>query len=300
MKFLIFSDIHRSPNFDGGTYEDLKFFEERAKREGCDFIIHGGDLCHGPTYKDNADFIKAYNELDIPTYHCIGNHDADKSTFEEVLEHYKMESECYYIDGDGARLIVLNPNYYYEDGKYFNYSNGNYYYKDRDHFPPEQLEWLKETIESSENPCILLSHPSVERENGVKNRQEVLDIIGSANARKKHSVVMYINGHTHKDHMSVVDGVCYFEINSASFEILEHRHNYYPEELCKRIKDINATLVINDPLCAVVEVKGNEIDVKGMQSSFFMDVTKDMTDDPYLDEAGRPATAEIKDFHVIL
>ena len=85
MKFLIFSDLHRSPNFDAGTYEDLRFFEERAKREGCDFIIHGGDLCHGPTYKDNADFVRAYNELDIPTYHCIGNHDADHSTFEEVL-----------------------------------------------------------------------------------------------------------------------------------------------------------------------------------------------------------------------
>ena len=59
MKFLIFSDLHRSSNFDAGTYEDLKFFEERAKREGCDFIIHGGDLCHGPTYHDNEDFVIA-------------------------------------------------------------------------------------------------------------------------------------------------------------------------------------------------------------------------------------------------
>ena len=42
MKFLIFSDIHRSAgSFDGGTYEDLEFFEARAKREGGDFIIHG-------------------------------------------------------------------------------------------------------------------------------------------------------------------------------------------------------------------------------------------------------------------
>jgi hypothetical protein len=31
-----------------------------------------------------------------------------------------------------------------------------------------------------------------------------------------------------------------------------------------------------------------------------MGITKDMTDDPFLDDAGRPATAEIKDFHVIL
>jgi hypothetical protein len=236
----------------------------------------------------------------IPTYHCIGNHDADKSTFEEVLEHYKLEKGYYYIDGNGARLIVLNPNYYYEDGKYVNYSMGNYYYKSRDHIPPEQLEWLKKTIEESEYPCIILSHESLERPNGIQNKEAVLDIIGAANARKKHSVVLCINGHSHKDHMRIIDGVCYFEVNSASFEILEHRHNYYPEELCKRIKDINATLVINDPLCAVVDVKGSEIDVKGMQSSFFMDVTKEMTDDPLYDDAGRLATAEIRDFHIDL
>lgn len=300
VKFLIFSDLHHSLNFDGGTYEDLQFFEQRAKQEGCDFIIHGGDLCHGPTYRDNADFVKAYNELDFPTYHCIGNHDADHSTFEEVLGHFQMENEYYCIDGDGARLIILNPNYYYEDGKYFHYSMGNYYGKDRDHFPPEQLAWLKETIESSKNPCILLSHPSIERVNGAKNRQAVLDIIHEANARKKNSVVMCINGHTHKDHMRVMDDVCYFEVNSASFEILDSRHNHYPPALCQKIRDINATLVINDPICAVVEVKGSKINVKGMKSSFFMGVTKDMTDDPFLDEAGRPASAEIRDFQVDL
>lgn len=301
MKFLIFSDIHRSAgSFDGGTYEDLEFFEARAKREGCDFIIHGGDLCHGPTYKDNAEFVKAYNELSVPTYHCIGNHDADHSTYEEVLEHYKMENGYYYIDGNGARLIVLNPNYYLEDGKYVNYSMGNYYYKSRDHIPPEQLDWLRETIASSKDPCILLSHESLERPDGIKNKEAVLDIINEANKRKKYSVVLCINGHSHKDYMRVMDGVCYFEINSASFEILEHRHNYYPEDLCKKLKDVNATLVINDPICAVVEVIGNAVDVKGMESSFFMGVTKDMTDDPLYDDAGRLATAEIKDFHVIL
>ena len=299
MKFLIFSDLHRAiGSFDGGTYEDFKFFEQRAKEEGCEFIIHAGDLCHGSTTRDNPAYVAAYNALEIPTYHCLGNHDADCSTFEEVLRDYKMENEYYYIDGEDARLIVLNPNYYYEDGEYVHYSMGNYYYKDRDHVPPEQLAWLKETIESSQNPCILLSHESFERHDGVKNKDEVLQIIKQANARRKNSVLMCINGHNHKDYMRMMDGVCFWEVNSASFEVLDHRHNHYPKDLCEKIVDIDATLVINDPVCAVVTVEGNTVDVKGMKSSFFMDVTKDMTEDPFLDAAGREATAEIRDFHI--
>ncbi len=300
MKFLIFSDLHHAVgSFDAGTYEDLTFFEQRAKKEGCDFIIHAGDLCHGPTIKDNPDYVAAYNALDIPTYHCIGNHDADGSSYEDVLRHYRMENGYYYIDGKDARLIVLNPNYYCEDGEYVNYSMANYHpVSSRDHVPPEQLEWLKETIESSETPCILLSHQSFERPDGVKNRDAVLEIIRQANARRKNSVVMCINGHNHKDYMRMMDGVCFWEINSASFEVLEHRHSHYPKELCEKIVHINATLVVNDPICAVVTVEGNSIDVKGMKSSFFMGVTKDMTEDPFLDAAGREATAEIRDFHV--
>ncbi len=298
MKFLLFADIHHSLNFDGGTYDDLKFFEKRAKEEGCDFIIHAGDLCHGPTYKDNADYVKAYNDLDLPTYHCIGNHDADHSTFDDVIKYYDMSAEYYYIDGIGARLIVLNPNYYLENGEYHHYSMSNYFGKDRDHIPPEQLRWLRETIASSENPCILLSHESFERPDGVKNSREVLDIINEANSRRPHSVVLCINGHSHKDFLRLLDGVCFFEVNSASFEILDSRHTFYPAELCERIKDINATLVINDPLCAIVTVEGSTIDIKGMESSFFMNVTKDMTDDPLLDDAGRLATANIQSLHL--
>lgn len=299
MKFLIFSDLHCAVGFfEGDTEEDLAFFERRAKEEGCDFIIHGGDLCHGPAREDNVAYVEAYNRLAVPTYHCIGNHDADQSTYEDVLRYYRLENGCYYIDGKDARLIVLNPNYYYEDGEYVHYSMANYYDKSRDHVPPEQLAWLKETIRSSETPCILLSHQSFERPDGVKNRDAVLDILREANTRRKNSVVMCINGHSHKDYMRMLDGICFWEVNSASFEVLEHRHNHFPQELCDKLGGLSATLVMNDPLCAVVTVEGNSIDVKGMTSSFFMNVTKDMTDDPFLDAAGREATAEIRDFHV--
>ena len=297
MKFLLFADLHRSKGtFDGGSYEDLTFFEARAKAEGCDFIIHAGDMCHGTTHKDNGAFVQAYNALSVPTYHCLGNHDADHTSFEQVAADYRLGKGYYCIDGAHARLIVLNPNYYYENGQYVNYSEGNYFYKDRDYLPPDQLSWLEKTVEESPVPCILLSHESLERRDGVKNRQAVREIIRRANERRKNSVVMCINGHDHKDHVSVLEGVCYWSVNSASFEILGSRHDHYPKELCERLVNVNHTLVINDPICAVVTVEEGRVEVKGMESSFFLNVTKDMTQNPVLDAEGWEATARIGDF----
>ena len=92
--------------FEKHGISSINFLFNNA-HETEDFIIAGTrgwyndeDATNAP---DNADFAKAYNELDIPTYHCIGNHDADHATFDEVLEHYQMESGYYCIDVDGAR-----------------------------------------------------------------------------------------------------------------------------------------------------------------------------------------------------
>ena len=62
MKFLIFSDLHHAPGvFVGGSYEDLRTMERAALDAGCDFIIHAGDFCHGPS--EVRDYVEAYNAL---------------------------------------------------------------------------------------------------------------------------------------------------------------------------------------------------------------------------------------------
>ena len=161
MKFLLFADLHRSKGtFDGGSYEDLAFFEARAKAEGCEFILHAGDMCHGTTHKDNYAFVQAYNALSVPTYHCLGNHDADHTSFEQLAADYRLGKGYYCIDGAHARLIVLNPNYYYENGQYVNYSEGNYFYKDTNYLPPDQLSWLEKTVEERQaSACSQVSPP---------------------------------------------------------------------------------------------------------------------------------------------
>jgi len=301
MKFLLFADLHHYPGvFMGGTWEDLHTLQRRAEEESCDFIIHAGDFCHGPTLV--PDYVKAYNDFHIPSYHCLGNHDSDHTSYEETLKYYNMPNGYYSFDCGGCRMIVLNPNYYRLNGEDHVFSLSNYYKygQYRDFVPPEQLKWLEETIASSEFPCILISHESFERADGVQNREEVLKIINEANRKKPHSVLMCINGHYHRDFIRLLDGVVYFDMNSVSYDWVEKEHACYPEDECREISLLNHTVVYNNPLYAVVEIEGTTVRIEGMQSTMYRGVTRRMTGNAEYDAAGRPVTPTVQSIHITL
>ena len=301
MKFFLFADFHYAPGiFLGGTPEALAAFQKRAEEEECEFMIHAGDFCN--CRESHRFLIDAYNNFHIPSYHVLGNHDADNVTYEETLRYYRMPNGYYYFDHGGYRMIVLNPNYYRHNGEYINFSLGNYikHGPERDWIPPDQLAWLRETIASSEGPCILISHESFERPDGVKNRDEVRAIINEANARRPHSVLACINGHYHRDHREIIDGVLYLEVNATTYDWLEKRHDLYPADLCEKVTSLSHTVVYNDPLSAVVTVEGTTIRVEGTESTMFMGVTREMTGCRSLDAAGRPVVPRISSFEVTL
>lgn len=302
MRFLLFSDLHHMTEyFMKGSLDDLLTIQKRAANENVEFIIHAGDLTHGPS--EDPDFVRTYNEFSIPSYHCLGNHDSDHTDYEETLKYYNMPDGHYYFDHGGYRFIVADPNYYFADGKYTHYSLGNYYKYGpyRDYMPPEQLEWLRETISSAPHPCIIISHESFEREaNGVKNQEDVRDIINAANRVRPHSVLMCINGHHHRDFIRILDGVCYMEINSASYDYLPQAHDLYPEEICKKYRYAPHTIMYNDPLSAIITLEGTTIDIRGMESSLYMGISREMTGNPKLDPAGRAVYPRIQTTHITL
>ena len=277
----------------GGTDEDMDLIYRRAKDSGCDFIIHAGDFCHGPTLC--PEYVERYNNLDIPAYHCLGNHDSDSTPLDKTLEMYGMPDGHYFFDDGGYRFIVCDPNYYYLDGVYHHYDMGNYYAHGslRDWMPPDQLEWLKAAIESAPGPCVLISHESFERPDGVKNRDDVLEIINSANKKRPHSVLMCINGHYHRDFIRILDNVIYFEINSASYDWVEIKHDRYPRELCEKIRLLSNTVVYNDPIHAIVTLEGTSVTIDGMESSMFMGINREHTENQIYDAAGRPVVPKV-------
>lgn len=302
MKFLLFSDMHYGPGiFEGGRYEDLDEINEAAKSSGCDFIIHAGDLFQGePT---SYDFVRRYNSLDVPTYHCLGNHDTDESSFDDILELYHMPNNYYYFDCAGYRIVVLDPNYMYLDGEYVHYSLRNYYHKHpiRDYIPPCQLAWLEKILDESPYPTLLISHESIERHaDGLKNRDAVLDVINRANKKNPGRVIAAFNGHYHRDYIRILDGVLYMDVNSASFDYISCAHDKFPQGMRDTMSEVDHTLIYNDPLYAIITLEGNSIDIKGVESSFFMGVDSKESGNPLYDKDARPATAKISSLKVTL
>ena len=161
--------------------------------------------------------------------------------------------------------------------------------------PPEQLKWLEETIASSPYPCITISHESFARDaDGVKNQMEVRRIFNEANARKRNSVLMAINGHHHRDNIRILDGICYFDVNSAAFDWVGHPHDHFPKEESDRIYHMRNTLIFNDPLHAIVTVEGSTITIEGMETTMYRGVTREMTDNPRCDDMGMPCEPVIR------
>lgn len=183
------------------------------------------------------------------------------------------------------------------------FSMGNYFKFGpyRDHMPPDQQKWLEETIDSSPYPCIIFNHSSFERgPDGVKNQKAVREIINRANQKKPHSVLMCINGHFHRDHIGILDQVCYMEINSASYEWVANAHDHFPEELKAQYRLIDHTVIYNDPLYAIVTMEGNRIAVQGTESSLFMGIGREDTPNPPFDKCGHPVVPRVQSARICL
>ncbi len=111
--------------FYGSDLETPRMFIRRAQEENCDFILHAGDLCHGPAQV--PELMEIFDNSPIPVYHCLGNHDTDGTAYEETLKLYHMENGYYFFDTCGYRILVLDPNYCCVNGEYIHYSLGNYF-----------------------------------------------------------------------------------------------------------------------------------------------------------------------------
>lgn len=300
LTFCLFADIHYYPGvFPHDTHEWLRRILNRALKEKAEFVIHLGDFTH--RNQDAEAYIKMYNDFSLPTYHTIGNHENDGRNYEQVLRAYHMKCGYYFFDKKGFRFVVLDPNYFKLGDQFIHYANGNYFKALREGaygpaLPPDQVQWLKETVQASPYPCILMSHQSFEREtDGVKNYQEVRDLINETNRRHPGRIPLVMNGHYHCDHLRILDGVIYFDVNSANYQWVNKPHNLYPEEVTKNHSLAKNTVMFNDPVSAIVTLTHDGgIRIKGQKSSLFMGVTREMTGNPRFDSMGRETTAVIQ------
>ena len=116
---------------------------------------------------------------------------------------------------------------------------------------------------------------------------------------------LVINGHHHCDYVRILNGVCYLDHNSASFQFMYRAHNLYPAEDCQGLRMMQQVLAYNDPINAVITLDTDGlIQIDGMESSFHRGITREICQErtglDSISRDGRLTTARVQSFRMRL
>lgn len=244
VKFAVFADFHYKFGMYTASVEDLQTILDRAHNENTDFTIHCGDFCND--YTGSPELWKAYlyNSYGQKVYGIYGNHEleADKNSMAYVTPKLtnddnvvwgtksgKIEDgSCgyYHFDLNGFRFICTDNNYSYSEARDCWEHNATCSWGPPQgnitafSMGPEQLKWFERVIfDAAEKglKCIVFGHDSYSAIwSSSPDTPKVQEIYNAANAKRKGTVLMSINGHHHTLCGTGKKGdVLYFDVGSA-------------------------------------------------------------------------------------
>ena len=268
VKFAIVSDLH-APDIPDGL-QRMQAVVDAANREKVDFIIQLGDFIRLDSL--SRPYREVWDQFKGEKYHVLGNHDLDKYTKEEFVAGFGMPGRYYSFDKGEFHFIVLDGNNLYDGKEYRPYSRANYYVnpKMRAFMDPEQMEWLKKDLASTDKKCILFSHQSVDT--FMNNASDVRKILEGENERcgfKK--VVVAFSGHNHSNYTKVINGITYVQINSASYVWVEQpsmTEKRYPKEINDKYSLLSRSITYDKSLFGIVTLTDKSMELKGTQGKF--------------------------------
>lgn len=288
IKICVFSDYHYSEAHPWGQ-NGLDEIIERAHSANVDVIMHCGDF--SVNAGDNKGFIDKFvnNKYNIPVVFCYGNHELQEiDSLEELNRAYGIENSYYFKEINGFRFIVLDANWWRDDDgslhRYPGRSVGSPKGWDYDHniISAEQFEWFKETMETSKLPCIILSHTPIWKSVRAEHIA-IMQAIDEVNDRNPGRVMMYFNGHLHRNNIALINRVVHFNVNSTyDGEWQPKKHDLFPKEYLEKYPSMSQCSIFNDPLSAIVEIEDNgHIKINGMETSYVYGVSPEMYGGPF-------------------
>lgn len=266
--FAVISDLHQDIAHD--AEERLGTFLRAANDNQVDFIIELGDFCMPK--EENKPFLKRWQDYAGEKYMLLGNHDMDNCSKEEVMQFIGMNNRYYSFDKGDFHFIVLDPNNIYDGEKYIPYENGNYFgYGEKvSYVDPEQVEWLKKDLQSTDKRCIIFSHQSFECSS--QNREDIRKIFEDENLRAGYKkVAVAFSGHDHTNYMKEINGIAYIQINSASNQWVGEKYacpERFSDEINQKRPALKYTLPYKDALYGIVTLTGDGMQLKGVKSEF--------------------------------
>jgi predicted phosphodiesterase len=189
-----------------------------------EYVIHLGDFIDRD-FKSFDVVNPIYEQLKMPKYHVLGNHDFSVSDDlkKDVPLKMGLTSKYYDFEVKGWRYVILDGN----DISFHAYpENSDEYLKAREYYTinkitspkwngaigPEQRSWLRTVLgkatRNGEN-VILFCHFPVYPENAhnLWNAEEIVAILESYSCVKA-----YINGHNHHGNYAIKEGIHYLTL----------------------------------------------------------------------------------------
>lgn len=243
LKFTVFSDFHYKKMMYIPSVEDMEKIISSAKACSSSLVLHAGDMCND--YKGSPELLSAYldNTEGMAVFGAYGNHELEsrgnnmafvtpRLTNREVVwgtldgRVGNGETAYYYFDEGSFRFIFLDTNYSYSEelGKWEHNLEASWGKPSEnilgDSLCPDQIAWLESVLErtaSEGKRAILVSHAALG--GGTRahtpDRTKVQEIIVAVNEKTPRTVIMAISGHYHTNHLSVENGVVYFDVNTV-------------------------------------------------------------------------------------
>lgn len=252
----IISDLHQDIMHDG--YARMESFINAVKKQKPDAIVQMGDFA--VPKPENSSVIDLFNQAHEKSFHVIGNHDTDSGyTKEQCLNTWGMPATYYSAEIKGVKLIVLDGN---EKGSPTH--KGGYV----SYIGPDQMEWLKTELETSEMPVMVISHQPLAGMFALDNATEIQSLL-SQYAEK---ILLCLNGHSHIDQHLLISNVNYLHINSASYYWVgeNYKHDSFSEDILKDHPTIAMTCPYEESLFAFLTIDpvAKKISIKGKKSKW--------------------------------
>ena len=253
---------HENPQFRFGVLADVQYcdFDPRGKRyyrnslnklqkcvndfnvKDLTFAIQLGDFIDS-NHASFAPSLSVYNQLNMPHYHVLGNHDFEVDAPQEVSSVFGLEKGYYYFAYNGWRFVVLNSN---DISTYSNLPESDKNdtaqemlkklkstgainaYSWNGAVGDEQKAWLTKTLDhaerSGEKAIVFTHHPIYPKDpHNLWNDTELISIMESSNA-----VVACISGHNHLGNYGNKNGIHYLTLkgmvetkSSSAYAIIE-------------------------------------------------------------------------------
>lgn len=261
VQFGLIADIHPDVLPDG--LERVQAFVKAMTAARVDFVIQLGDFVWPKP--SNRKFLDAWNQYSGPKFHVLGNHDMDDGyTSDQTVAFIGMPARYYTFPAGPALGLVLDGNE--PGGKRSGYKR---------FLGATRLQWLELELGRSTKPCLIFIHQpfDFDHDDALENAAEVRAVVENAEKTRPGTVLAVFSGHFHLDYARVVNGVRYFEINSAAYWWLankEARREVYSPEVHQAFRWASAVAPYRDPLWAVVtlDLDRGELVIEGKRSDW--------------------------------